>query len=129
VFRQPAYAWDTDVYIIDIVGLAHPVGSHLDELSGGRMGHQKAVGLAWQLAGLADVEWVRSEDGGLLATRDELHSANRTTTCGQLGDYLAGIREPLTPARFLENIVDSFANTVLLVPQDPREAEEALCGG
>jgi arabinofuranosyltransferase len=127
VFMAPAYAWGTDVYVIDMGGLAHPIGGHLDQLIGDRMGHQKAMGLAWQLAELTTVRVVVS-DGDLLVSRRDLAAARRATTCGQLGTYLEGIRDPLTPGRFARNLLDSFANTALRIPPDPRDAEAELCG-
>jgi hypothetical protein len=42
--------------------------------------------------------------------------------------YLDGVSEPLTPRRFLANVVDSVANTRLRVSPDPAEAEAELCG-
>jgi arabinofuranosyltransferase len=127
VFIQPAYAWGTDVYTIDTGGLAHPVGGHLHGLSGGRMGHQKFMTLPWQLAGFTPAGDVRAEDGEVHLTADELAAAERATTCGQLATYLDGIRDPLTPGRFLRNIVDSVANTTFRVPGDPHEAAAELC--
>jgi hypothetical protein len=92
------------------------------------MGHQKFMGLAWQLAGFTPAGAVRSADGELRLTAGDLAAAERATTCGQLATYLDGIQEPLTPRRFLRNIVDSVANTTLRVPADPRVAAAELCG-
>jgi hypothetical protein len=129
IYMQPAYAWDTDVYVILTAGLAHPVGGHLDELSGTRMGHQKWLDLAWQLAGWTPVHAIRGEDGEVLVTRESLAAAEQAMSCGRLGAYLEGIRSPLTPSRFLRNLRDSFANTSLRVPADPRDAHAELCDG
>jgi arabinofuranosyltransferase len=127
-FPPPAYAWDPDVYIIDIGVLGHPIGGRLDELEGERIGHQKHLTLVWQLAELTKLPELRSEDGGRLVGRPALDAARHATTCGELADYLEDIREPLTPGRFLDNLVDSFANTSLRVPTDPFEAEDEFCG-
>jgi arabinofuranosyltransferase len=128
VFVQPAYAWGTGVYMIDTGGLAHPIGGHLEGLSGDRMGHQKFMDLAWQLAGFTPAGAVRSPDGELRLTADDLAAAERATRCGQLATYLEGIQDPLTPGRFLRNIVHSAANTALRVPTDPQAAAAELCG-
>ena len=65
----------------------------------------------WQVAGLVDGAGVPDVDGvGLLVSSRDLAAAERTMACGQLADYLDGIHEPLTPGRFLRNVVDSVAN-------------------
>ncbi|HEX6423172.1 MAG TPA: hypothetical protein VFZ79_06810 [Acidimicrobiales bacterium] len=129
VFLQPAYAWNSGVYMIDTGGLAHPVGGHLDQLSGDRMGHQKFLGLDWQLAEWTAARTVTSDDGRLLVSGESLAAAREAVTCGQLGAYIEGIRSPLTPGRFARNVLESFANTTLRVPADPRDARAELCGG
>lgn len=129
VFLQPAYAWGTGVYMIDTGGLAHPVGGHLDQLAGDRMGHQKFLGLDWQLAEWAAARTVTSDDGRGLVSGESLAAAREAMTCGQLGAYIEGIRSPLTPGRFARNVLESFANTTMRVPADPRDARAELCGG
>lgn len=124
-----AYAWDLDVYVIEHGSLAHPVGSHLDHLVGDRPGHQKPMPPVWQVAGLVDGAEVPDVDGvGLLVSSRDLAAAERAMACGQLADYLDGIHEPLTPARFLRNVVDSVANTRLRLSPDPQVAEDQMCG-
>ncbi len=124
-----AYAWDLDVYVIEHGSLAHPVGSHLDHLVGDRPGHQKPMPPVWQVAGLVDGAEVPDVDGvGLLVSSRDLAAAERTMACGQLADYLDGIHEPLTPGRFLRNVVDSVANTRLRLSPDPQVAEDQMCG-
>ncbi|HEX6418984.1 MAG TPA: hypothetical protein VFZ77_10830 [Acidimicrobiales bacterium] len=128
-FTPPAYTWGPDVYFVQLGVLAHPVGSHLDGLTGDRMGHQKTLDLVWQLAGMTDVAVVRGHDGQVVVSRSAMAAAERAIACGQLGDYLDGIRKPLTPTRFLGNMADSVANTVMRIPHDPHAAEEAFCPG
>jgi arabinofuranosyltransferase len=124
-----AYAWDLDIYVIEHGSLAHPVGSHLDHLVGDRPGHQKPMPPVWQVAGLVDGAEVPDVDGvGLLVSSRDLAAAERTMACGQLADYLDGIHEPLTPGRFLRNVVDSVANTRLRLSPDPQVAEDQMCG-
>jgi arabinofuranosyltransferase len=124
-----AYAWDLDIYVIEHGSLAHPVGSHLDHLVGDRPGHQKPMPPVWQVAGLVDGAEVPDVDGvGLLVSSRDLAAAERAMACGQLADYLDGIHEPLTPGRFLRNVVDSVANTRLRLSPDPQVAEDQMCG-
>jgi arabinofuranosyltransferase len=122
-----AYASDLDVYMVDLGSLAHPVGSHLDHLIGSRPGHQKPLPLAWQVAGLSDDREVRTADGTVLASSEELTAARRARSCGELARYLREVREPLTLGRFLGNVARSIPNTLLRVPPDPIDAEAELC--
>jgi arabinofuranosyltransferase len=123
-----AYAWDLDVYTVELGSLAHPVGSHFDVLVGRRPGHQKQLPPVWQVAGLAEGPSVRGPDGEILVSDGDLRAAEATLRCGQLATYLEGIREPLTPGQFLHNIGNSLANTRLRLPRDPHVAEHRMCG-
>jgi arabinofuranosyltransferase len=122
-------AWGNDVYVIDVLSLAHPVGSHLDHTVGDRPGHQKPVPLVWRTAGMVEGRLpVRLAGGGaVVVPRRDLAAADRARACGQLGRYLGGIQGPLTPARFARNILHALPNTTLRVPTDPHAAERRLC--
>jgi arabinofuranosyltransferase len=126
-WASPAYAWGTDVYFIDVGALADPVGAHLPPRRGDRPAHQKPVPLVWQIAGRTSARQVRDE-GEVVVSARELDDAERALGCGQLDDYLHDIQAPMTPARFLGNVLDSVANTSLRVPGDPGAAADALCG-
>jgi arabinofuranosyltransferase len=123
-------AWGDDVYVVDDLSLAHPVGSHLDEVVGPRPGHQKPVPLVWRVAGLTDgTRPVRvAADGRVVLTRRDLAAAEHARRCGRLGAYLDGIHAPLTPSRFVRNVVASLPNTTFRVPLDPHAAEARFCG-
>jgi len=123
-------AWGDDVYVIDVLSLAHPVGSHLDHAVGDRPGHQKPVPLVWRTAGVVDADRpvLLADDAGTIALpRRDVAAARDASRCGQLGRYLRGIRAPLTPARFVGNLRQSVANTTFRVPTDPQVAESRLC--
>jgi arabinofuranosyltransferase len=123
-------AWGDDVYVVDDLSLAHPVGSHLDEVVGPRPGHQKPVPLVWRVAGLTDgTRPVRvADDGRIVLTRRDLAAAEHARRCGRLGAYLDGIHAPLTPSRFVRNVAASLPNTTFRVPVDPHAAEARFCG-
>jgi arabinofuranosyltransferase len=123
-------AWGDDVYVIDVLSLAHPVGSHLDHVVGKRPGHQKPLPLVWRTAGMVEGRLpVRlADDGTIVLSRRDLAAADHARTCGQLGRYLRGIQKPLTPARFLGNLVNAVPNTTFRIPPDPHDAEAELCG-
>jgi arabinofuranosyltransferase len=123
-------AWGDDVYVIDVLSLAHPVGSHLDHVVGRRPGHQKPLPLVWRTAGVVEGQLpVRLADdaGTIVLSRRDVAAADHARRCGQLGRYLGGIHGSLTPARFLTNLVHALPNTTLRVPTDPRTAESRLC--
>jgi arabinofuranosyltransferase len=126
-----AMAWGDDVYVIDVLSLAHPVGSHLDHVVGRRPGHQKPLPLVWRTAGMVEGRLpVRraDDDGTIVLSRRDVAAADHARRCGQLGRYLGGIHGSLTPARFLTNLAHALPNTTLRVPTDPRTAESRLCG-
>ncbi|HET6954025.1 MAG TPA: hypothetical protein VFI47_26905, partial [Acidimicrobiales bacterium] len=54
--------------------------------------------------------------------------ARRALDCGGLGEHLRDVRAPLTPRRFVGNIVDAVRLDGLRVPTDPAEARRRLCG-
>jgi hypothetical protein len=123
-------AWGDDVYVIDTLSLAHPVGSHLDHTIGDRPGHQKPLPLVWRTAGLVEGQLpvrMADDERTIVLSRRHVAAAEEALDCGQLGRYLRGIRRPLTPGRFLANIVDALPNTSLRVPPDPHTAARRLC--
>jgi hypothetical protein len=125
-------AWGDDVYVIDVLSLAHPVGSHLDHVVGERPGHQKPVPLVWRTAGVVEgTRPVRLADDPttVVLARKDLAAADEARHCGQLGRYLRGIDRRMTPARFLGNLRNAVANTTFRIPVDPRKAESRFCKG
>lgn len=106
-----------DVSIIDNFGLADPVASRLPPLSEFAAGHTHQLPVPWRRAraGVAGADVPGSE------------AADRALACGALGSYLADIQRPMTPGRFLANVVSSPGNTTLDIPADPVEAEARFC--
>jgi arabinofuranosyltransferase len=125
---SPSYAWGPGVEVVDLQSLAHPVGGHLDLRANDRPGHQKPVPFAWQVTALSPVREIKAADGQVLLSADDADAARQALGCGQLGRYLQDIRAPMTPKRFLGNIVDSFGNTTFRVPPDPQDALHQFCG-
>ena len=114
----PSYAWGTDVYVLDLMSLAQPVGSHIEETVGRRPGHQKPVPLPWIVADVTEASAAEPRD---------VAAARRALECGDLGRYLDDIREPLTPKRFATNLLDSVGNTLFRVERDATKAAAQLC--
>jgi arabinofuranosyltransferase len=105
-------------YIADQLSLADPIGAHLlsEELPR-RAGHDKPVPWEWHVARLA-VGYVRSP---------EIDAARDALGCGELAEVVESVSDPLTPARFLENLFGAVSRTQLRIPSDPIEAREQLC--
>jgi hypothetical protein len=123
-------AWGDDVYVIDVLSLAHPVGSHIDHTVGDRPGHQKPLPLVWRTAGMVEGRLpvrLADDERTIVLSRRDIAAAEEALACGQLGRYLRGIQRPLTPARFLTNLADALPNTTLRIPPNPHTATRHLC--
>lgn len=106
-----------DVHISDAMSLTEPVGAHLEPGELVRAGHEKRFPWAWMLARFGEEPL---GDPDAVAAREALH-------CGDLGELVDAVSEPLTPGRFLRNLVGSPARTTLRIPTDPQEARERFC--
>jgi arabinofuranosyltransferase len=104
------------VHMIDRRGLADPIASRLRLDVRGRPGHEKELNDVWILARFAQ------------APPPAASSAVDALSCGGLQQILAGIDEPLTVQRFLDNIRVAIAQRSLRIPADPNEARAMLCG-
>ncbi len=65
-----------------------------------------------------------SPPGALAA---DAEAARRALDCGELAALSQAVHDPLTPGRFLRNLVDAPALTRLQIPADPHEAEARFC--
>jgi arabinofuranosyltransferase len=135
-----AYASGPDVRMHDLLGLADAVGSRITADRDLRIGHRKAADRAWELARLsfpagaleaadkrATEAATHAADGApppilLLADPTALDAARRAVRCPAVQDILEATEAPLTPARFLANIVEAPRLTKLRIPRTPTEA-------
>jgi hypothetical protein len=62
------------------------------------------------------------------AFADARADARQALDCGGLREHLHNVRAPLTPRRFLGNVVDAVRLGGLRVPPDPEDARRELCG-
>jgi len=134
------YAYGTDVYIIDLLGLADPVTGRFELTRPGSTGHEKPMPAAW-LAARVSTEPVDPEALPRPAYTTPLYespegrfdadtaAARAALRCGELRDLTAAVREPLTPGRFLSNLVSAPRYTALSVPPDPEAARDRFCDG
>jgi arabinofuranosyltransferase len=138
----PSYALGTDVYVLDLLGLADPFTSHLELERRATIAHEKPLPRPWIPARLlrrgapvtlADLPlppmfFARSLDeshGEPFATR--VRAARRALECARLDEFFATYRAPLDAGRFLENIGDAFGSYGLRIPPEPRNAVAELC--
>lgn len=114
------YNAGVDVRVVDIGGLAEPLAARSDPIDGRPAGHRKQVDLAWYTAQFGVP--------GLEADPTRVAAAREALACAPLSDLLEAIDEPLTPGRFLSNVVHSFEYTGLRVPADPLAGKRDICG-
>ena len=116
----PGVVFGLDTAFVDPYGLADPVAARQPPVSDDRAGHTHELSRPWRLA-RADVVGPDADA--------QVQAALRAMRCGQLGELLDGIRDPLTPGRFLRNIVHAPANSRLEIPTEPSDAEARFCPG
>ncbi|MEE2851070.1 MAG: terminal beta-(1-_2)-arabinofuranosyltransferase [Actinomycetota bacterium] len=114
-----------DVRVIDQIGLANPLAQHTERLKHGRIGHDKNLFPDWVIA---DGPWVKLPPGipGYL-DQQWVAEAVSALQCPETKAVLSSVRAPMTPHRFLSNLVNSFRFTKYRIDRVPRY-ELARCG-
>ena len=114
-----------DVRVIDQIGLANPLAQHTERLKHGRIGHDKNLFPDWVIA---DGPWVKLPPGipGYLDAQ-WIAEAVAALQCPDTKAMLSSVRAPMTPHRFLSNLVNSFQFTRYRIDRVPRY-ELARCG-
>jgi arabinofuranosyltransferase len=121
-----------DDTVIDVLGLANPIGARIDAKPGYVVGHQKWLPPVWAVALLTD----GSDDAQILAampptvnvTAATLAAARHTLTCGPVKELLDSVHAPLTLSRFVHNATGALRRARLHIPSDPMAAEARFCG-
>jgi arabinofuranosyltransferase len=121
------YLAGPDVYIFDSYSLANPIGSHTVIVRHARPGHEKEIGPAWMVARFAipGREVIPTTDG---LSPGAVAAARRALGCGSLASYLHAITAPMTAARFISDLGDSWRYTTLSFSAVPSRAADELCG-
>jgi arabinofuranosyltransferase len=108
------------VLIADSLSLSDPVGARLalaaPETS--RAGHSHVVPPVWQEARYAAPS--PADDAALRDAREALG-------CGELAELQTAVTAPMSPSRFLSNLLDAPGLTTLQIPEDPQEAVQTFC--
>ena len=114
-----------DVRVIDQIGLANPLAQHTERLRHARIGHDKNLFPDWVIA---DGPWVKVYPG-IPGYLDAQWVAEAVTAlqCPETRSVLASVRAPMTPHRFLSNVVHSYEFTKYRIDRVPRY-ELARCG-
>lgn len=114
-----------DVRVIDQIGLANPLAQHTERLKHGRIGHDKNLFPDWVIA---DGPWVKVYPGipGYLDAQ-WVAEAVSALQCPDTKAMLASVRAPMTPHRFVSNLLHSFQFTGYRIDRVPRY-ELARCG-
>ncbi|SEH57504.1 arabinofuranosyltransferase [Mycolicibacterium rutilum] len=114
-----------DVRVIDQIGLANPLAAHTSRLEDGRIGHDKNLFPDWAIAegpflkeppfipGYIDEEWIRQAEAAL--------------QCPATDAMLNSVRGPMSPRRFLSNLVHAYQFTQYRIDRVPLY-ELARCG-
>jgi arabinofuranosyltransferase len=114
-----------DVRVIDQIGLANPLAAHTARIEDGRIGHDKNLFPDWAVAegpflkerpyipAYLDENWIRQAEAAL--------------KCPATVSALEAIRNPMTPRRFLSNLLHAYDFTKYRIDRVPAY-ELARCG-
>jgi arabinofuranosyltransferase len=114
-----------DAFVIELFGLANPLGARITRTNPGRPGHEKFLPWEWVLAEFADPNALTGVDPEV---RQAIEAARRALQCGEIAELLASVRDPMTPSRFWKNLTGAWRRTRLVIPSDPIAAERQFCG-
>ncbi len=114
-----------DVRVIDQIGLANPLAQHTERLKHGRIGHDKNLFPDWVIA---DGPWVKVYPGipGYLDAQ-WVAEAVAALQCPETQAVLGSVRAPMTPYRFVSNVLHSYEFTKYRIDRVPL-FELARCG-
>nr|WP_260757852.1 flagellar motor control protein ZomB [Mycobacterium sp. SMC-8] len=114
-----------DVRVIDQIGLANPLAAHTARIEDGRIGHDKNLFPDWAVAegpflkeppyipAYLDEDWIRQAEAAL--------------KCPETEAVLNAIRAPMSPRRFLSNLMHAVEYTRYRIDRVPRY-ELQRCG-
>ncbi|MGH3958547.1 flagellar motor control protein ZomB [Mycobacterium sp.] len=107
-----------DVRVIDQIGLANPLAAHTPRLRYGRIGHDKNLFPDWVIA---DGPWVKVYPGVPGYLDDKwVRQAEAALQCPATQAVLNSVRSPMSPHRFLSNLMHSYQFTKYRIDRVPR---------
>jgi arabinofuranosyltransferase len=114
-----------DVGVLDQIGLANPLAAHTARLEDARIGHDKNLFPDWAVA---DGPWLKQHPFlPPYLDEDWVTEAAAALKCPTTDAVLTSIRGPLTPKRFLSNVLHSFQFTSYRIDRVPKY-ELIRCG-
>ena len=134
---ETSYALGPDVHVVDILSLAHPVGSHLEPLTGLVLaGHEKLIPNAWIAAFVTRPGTPVDASTFVPLSKIVISQAQmdrdrpivrRLMMCPTVGRLDAAANDDLPPELFVKNFFNAPRNTRVRIPRDPAEAVAKLC--
>jgi len=107
-----------DVRVLDQIGLANPLAAHTARLGDARIGHDKNLFPDWAVA---DGPWLKQHPFlPPYLDEDWVAEAGAALKCPATDAVLTSIRGPLTPKRFLSNVLHSFQFTSYRIDRVPK---------
>jgi arabinofuranosyltransferase len=135
-----AYAMGTDFDVIDVLGLADPIASHMEPGSPSMFplaGHEKRLPDAWIAARLTtpgapfgrdDVSIGSLPPSSASQFAVDIAWARATSRCAPIRRLFDAAEAPMSLGRFMANVGNSVPNSSLRIPIDPRRAYRKFCG-
>ncbi|MFJ2741205.1 hypothetical protein ACIO3O_16235 [Streptomyces sp. NPDC087440] len=125
-----------DSVVADMWGAGDPLAAHLVPVTGWWPGQEKYLGNAWLFARYAAPATALPGPGVLTRYQDEaavtpgsVAAARRALGCGRLAELRESTTAPLTPDRFVANLVGAVQRTRLRIPREPAAAVREFCPG
>lgn len=106
-----------DVRVIDQIGLANPLAAHTERLQHGRIGHDKNLFADWAIAEgpfLKTDDWIPS-----YVDENWVAQAEAALKCPATEAALISVRDPMTPHRFLSNVLHAYQLTKYRINRVP----------
>ncbi|MGH3967267.1 MAG: flagellar motor control protein ZomB, partial [Mycobacterium sp.] len=108
-----------DVRVIDQIGLANPLAAHTARVQHGRIGHDKDLFPDWVIADGPWVKWYPGVPGYLEA--QWVAQAEAALQCPATRAVLNSVRGPMSPHRFVSNLLHSYEFTKYRIDRVPRD--------
>jgi arabinofuranosyltransferase len=103
------------VHLVDHIGLADPIASHLVLVKRGRPGHEKQMRNVWVAARFAKPR--EGED-------EKIGHAREALACPQVRELLEAVTAPMTRERFVKNVMSAPSLHRLRIHPDPQKARQ-----
>lgn len=137
-----SYAFGTDVYVLDALGLADPFTARLELLKRGYPGHEKPLPPPWILARLIapgstvdESLFPRIVSFGITPLDhperapfpDRVATARQVLECRDIKDLFRSYTGRLSAGRFIDNIGHAIGRWRLRIPPEPADALHRFC--